>query len=139
MDSVASRVAYVSSNSFMAPLRCQYCGKVFQTLRAVSHHISLSKSCSIEWRNDIFRKDDHSASLSPKKLKRASSTELKGDLDEYLNCFEDDMGNGDDFAMPSPPRGASADEDNGEGAGGHTNPGSDCDRFIESYAGDAGK
>jgi hypothetical protein len=123
----------------MPPLRCQYCGKPFQTSRAVNHHISLSKSCSIEHRNDLFRNDDPSPSPSPKKLKKKSSTELKGELDGYLNAFEDEMGNGDDFVMPSPPRGASANDDEGEGVGGNTNPGSDYVRFIESYAGDAGK
>ena len=42
------------------------------------------------------------------------------------------MGNGDDFVMPLPPKGASPSVDDGESVGGNMNLGSDCDHFIES-------
>jgi hypothetical protein len=123
----------------MAPPRCLYCGKPFKTPRAVNHHVSASKSCSIEWRNDLSRKEEASLSPSPKRLKRESLTDLPGELDGNLHPFEDPFALGDDFVMPSPPRGASVEEDEGGGGGGSTDPTRDRERFIESYPGEAGK
>jgi len=60
-------------------------------------------------------------------------------VDENLASFNNDMGIGDDFVMPSPPTRASVEEDEDEGGGGNTYPTSKIDRFIESYPGDAGK
>ena len=110
----------------MAPERCQYCEKAFATLRAVSHHISLSKSCYNEWRKDLLRKENP----SPKRQKKNSSTEME------LEELDTDIV--DDFVMPLSPRRASAEEEDSD-EGRNTYPTSQVERFIESYAGDAGK
>lgn len=110
----------------MAPDRCQYCGKAFQTLRAVNHHISLSKSCYNQWRKDLIRKENP----SPKRQKKNPSTELEEHWEDIYT------GIADEFVMPPSPRRASVEE---EDNGGNTYRTSQGERFIESYAGDAGK
>jgi hypothetical protein len=83
----------------MAPARCQYCRKFFPTPRAVNHHISASKSCSRDWRNDLFRPDNPSPSPSPKHWKKESTAEVEGEEEENL-ALDHDLGIGDDFVMP---------------------------------------
>ena len=61
---------------------------------------------------------------------------MEGELERNLDVFE---GVADDFDMPSPPRRASVEEDEGEGGRGNTYPTSITDRFIESYPGKAGE
>ena len=119
----------------MAPHRCQYCGKGFKTPRAVNHHISASKSCSRDWRNDLYRKEDPTPSPLPKRLKKDSLTEFDGELDQP-------NGLGDDFVMPSPTRGVSVEDEEHEDGGRNTNLKGESEqneRFIESFPGEAGK
>lgn len=123
----------------MTPPRCEYCGKYFKTLRAVNHHISASKSCLRDWRNDLFRKEDQSPSPSPKRQKKELLTGFQGELDGNLDPFEISIGLGDDFVMPSPPRGTSVEEDDRNGGGESTYRTSETERFIESYPGEPGK
>jgi hypothetical protein len=59
--------------------------------------------------------------------------DMEGELEGNLVSFD---GIADDFIMPSPPRRASVEEDEGEG--GNTYPTSKGERFIESYPGEAG-
>jgi hypothetical protein len=66
-------------------------------------------------------------------------TELQGGLDGNLDRFDDEIGIGDHFVMPSPPREASVQYDEVEGGGGNTNPASGSERFFESYTGEASK
>ena len=120
----------------MAPPRCQYCGKPFQTPRAVNHHISASKSCLRERLNDLIRNDNLSASPSPKRLKRNSVSDLGGELDGNLEAFENNVDIGDDFVIPSTPRAASVENIDRGDAGGNTYP--KTERFVESYPGEAG-
>jgi hypothetical protein len=112
----------------MAPHRCQYCGKAFQTRRAANHHTSLAKSCYNEWRKDLVRNKDP----SPKRQKKNSSTEMP------VGEQWEDAGIADDFVLPSPPRRASVEEEVEDEAG-NTYPTSKAERFIEAYPGDAGK
>jgi hypothetical protein len=123
-------------NESMAPHRCNYCGKPFQTPRAVNHHISASKSCTRGRLNDLMEKDETSASPSPKRQKKDSVSEYGGGMDGNLAGFGNDLGIADDFVFPSPPREASADDIDGGGVGGETYPINE--RFIESYHGEAG-
>ena len=116
--------------------RCQYCGKSFETLRAVNHHISATKSCSRDWRNELFRREDPSP--SPKRLKKESSTEIKDEMEGNLDCYEIDVGIGDDFVMPASPRGGSSGDVDADGGGENTNPTTKSERFIEPYPGEAG-
>jgi hypothetical protein len=119
----------------MPPHRCQYCGKGFKTPRAVNHHISASKSCSRDWRNDLYRKEDVTPSPSQKRLKKESLTEFDGELDHPI-------GLGDDFVMPSPTRGVSVEDEEHEDGGRKTNlkgESEENERFIESFPGEAGK
>ena len=102
----------------MLPTRCHYCGKPFPTLRAVNHHISASKTCSRDRLNDLIRSDELSASPSPKRQKRDSVYEMEGELEEDLAAFEKDLGHGDDFVIPSPPREASEEVREAPGGGG---------------------
>ena len=112
----------------MAPNRCQYCGKAFKTLRVVNHHISLSESCYNEWRKDLSRTENP----SPKRQKKDSSTELEEHWEDI------DTGIADDFVLPLTSRRASVEKEvNDEER--NTYPTSQEERFIESYAGDAGK
>ena len=128
------KIPYLNGTKVMAPPRCEYCGKAFETRRAVNHHISASRSCSRDWRNDFIKNDNPSP--SPKRLKKGSLTDMEGELEGNLDVFE---GVADDFDMPSPPRRASVEEDEGEGGRGNTYPTSITDRFIESYPGKAGE
>ena len=105
----------------MPPPRCQYCGKAFKTLRAASHHTSLSKTCFEEWRKDLVRTDNP----SPKRQKK--NTAAEPDFEYH----------GEDLAMHSPPRMPSVEE--GEDESEDTYRTSKAARFIESYPGDAGK
>ena len=54
--------------------------------------------------NELIRNDDLSASPSPKRLKKESISEFEGGLDGNLAVFENDLGIGDNFVFPSPPR-----------------------------------
>ena len=120
----------------MPSTRCHYCGKRFPTPRAVNHHISASKTCSRERLNDLIRSDNLSASPSPKRLKRESVDKSGGELDKDLAAFAKDLDYGDDFVMPSPPREDSEEVREGAGGGIYTYP--KDERFIESFAGEAG-
>jgi hypothetical protein len=116
----------------MAPPRCQYCGKAFKTPRAVNHHISASKARSTEWRNDLYKKEDHTATPSPKRLKKESLTE------DDVHEFEPDILG--DFVMNSQSRRASEEvEEVHNNEGGKNYTASEIPRFIESYPGDAGE
>jgi hypothetical protein len=133
----ASQITYFFPRyTLMAPPRCQYCGKTFQTPRAVNHHISALKSCARERLDNLIRNDNLSASPSPKRLKKNRISELEGGLDENLAAFESHLDIGDEFVIPSAPREASVKERDSGGAGGNTYPANE--RFIESYHGEAG-
>jgi hypothetical protein len=67
---------------------------------------------------------------SPKRQKKNPSTELEEHWEDIYT------GIADDFVMPPSPRRASVEE---EDNGGNTYRTSQGERFIESYAGDAGK
>ena len=113
----------------MAPNRCQYYGKAFKTLRVVNHQISLSESCYNEWRKYLSRTENP----SPKRQKKDSLTELEEEHWEDI-----DTGIADEFVLPLTPRRASVEEEvNDEER--NTYLTSQEERFIESYAGDAGK
>ena len=102
----------------MAPPRCEYCGKAFITQQAVNHHILASRSCSRDfWRND-FIKNNNSSPL-PKQLKKGSLTDTEGELEGNLDIFDSVA---DDFVMPSRPRRASVEEDEGEDGSENTYP-----------------
>ena len=60
-------------------------------------------------------------------------------MDGNLDRFEDEIGIGDQFVMPSPPREASVQNDEVGGGGGNTNPVSEREHFFELYTGEAGK
>jgi hypothetical protein len=121
----------------MAPARCQYCRKFFPTPRAVNHHISASKTCSQDWRNDLFGPDNPSPSPSPKRRKKESTAEVEGREEGNL-ALDYDLGIGDDFVMPPSPTRHSVDEEE-DGGGGVTYPTCVHECYIESYPGDAGK
>ena len=120
----------------MAPTRCLYCGKRFPTPRAVNHHISASKSCSKKRLNHLIRKDEASASPSPKRQKMESVYEFEGGLDGNLDVIENEMRIGDDFVIVSAPRMASVEPRDEGGSSENTYPRNE--RFIESFQGEAG-
>ena len=62
------------------------------------------------------------------------------ELEEYLEEVPVDTGIADEFVMPPQPRrpSESVEEEDGD-EGGNTYPTSQGERFVESYAGDAGK
>jgi hypothetical protein len=97
----------------------------------VNHHISLSKPCYNEWRKDLLRKENP----SPKRPKKNLTTKLE-EFEEHWNGIETAIA--DDFVIPLSPRRASVEEEH-EDEGGNTYPTAQGERFIESYAGDAGK
>jgi hypothetical protein len=120
------KITYLSKYKSMAPHRCQYCGKAFNSLRAVNHHTLASKVCYKEWRKDLLRKENP----SPQRPRRNSSTKLEDIV----------TGIADDFVMPPqvPPKRASVEDDE-DYDGGNTYRMSKGERFIEYYLGDAGK
>ena len=131
-------LTFFSDYKLMPPSRCHYCGKRFPTPRAVNHHISASKKCSTERLNDLIRSDILSASPLPKRQKRESLDDLEGELGEDLADFEKDLGYGDDFVIPSPPREPSDEVRETAGGGGRIFTYPKDERFIESYPGEAG-
>ena len=106
----------------------------------VNHHISASKSCSRERLNDFIRKDNPSTSPSPKRQRINKISVYDGGSQGDLADLEYNIGIGDDFEIPSPPREASVEgidmEGHGGGAGGDTYQTNE--RFIEPYSGEAG-
>ena len=74
------------------------------TDQAIVSASSASKLCSRERLNELIINDDLSASPSPKRLKKESISEFEGGLDGNLAVFENDLGIGDNFVFPSPPR-----------------------------------
>ena len=124
----------------MARPRCQFCGKAFETRRAVNHHISLSKQCHKEWMKEVLRKEPPTP--SPKRRKvvpdglfdpdeddEVEGEQPEGSLDNEPNIM-------DDFVLPSPPRKPTVEEVEDEG---ETYPTMKTDRFVESYPGHAGE
>ena len=120
----------------MAPPRCPYCGKAFQTPRAVNHHVSASKSCSRGRLNAIIRKDNNSASPSPKRQKIQPVGEFDNESEPNLAAFDNPLVCGDDFIFPSLPREPSIEVGDGTEHGENTYPKNE--RFIESFHGEAG-
>ena len=113
--------------------RCQFCGKTFETLRAVNHHISASESCYNEWRKDLLRNDEP----SPKRPKKNPTAQEEEDLegDEGILDVESELV--DDFVFASPPGRTAVEIPQDDGR--DTYPTSTIPRFIEPYPGDAGQ
>jgi hypothetical protein len=108
--------------------RCHFCGKPFETIRALNHHISASKSCYTEWRKDLVRNDNP----SPKRQQKYSpgNEECPDNLEEF---YTDPV---DDFVPPSPPRCFGAEDvEQDEGL---TDPTRAFNRYVEAWPGDAG-
>lgn len=110
--------------------RCQFCSRPFETLRALNHHISASKTCYKEWRKELVRIEQPSPKRprwnSPRRLEDSDS------LDEFNIEIVDD------FVLPSPPRRATVDDNNDEEENTYLTTETN-DRFVDSYPGDAGQ
>jgi hypothetical protein len=110
--------------------RCQFCGRSFETPRALNHHISASKTCYKEWRKELVRIEHP----SPKRPRQNSPTRLEDS--DSLEEFNTEIV--DDFVPPSPPRRATVDKDNDEEGNTYLTS-TERNRFVEAYPGDAGQ
>ena len=119
--------------------RCQFCGKPFETLRAVNHHISLSKPCHKKWMKEVLRKEEPSPSPKRQKLVPDSLVHDDDEMEGEHESLDNGADPGDDFVLPSPPsppRKATVEDVEDEG---ETYPRTKSDRFVESYPGPAGE
>ena len=106
--------------------RCQFCSKAFNSQRALSHHISASKSCYKEWRKALVREEQP----SPKRLRRDSPR-----MSKEPDILEEAV---DEFIPPSPCRQATvedADDDEEE----YTFQETKNSRYVEAFPEEAGQ
>ena len=120
----------------MARLRCEFCGKAFETRRAVNHHISLSKPCHKEWMKVVLRKEEPLPSPKRQKVVPDSLSDLEDELEGEQGSLVNELEPADDFVFPSPPRKPTVEEVEDEG---ETHPATKTDRFVESFPGPAGQ
>lgn len=82
--------------------RCKFCNKQFQTQKTVNQHISASKICHKEWRNNLVRDE----SPSPKRCrKNLLNNDLEFDLllEEFNIQNSSDAANSDAIPLLLPP------------------------------------